>query len=278
MNIRKHWKKIVLSTAAFLWAGCSDSESVSQPQSDSSSSGSLESSSSSESSSTYKLARDTSVTCKAEHVFEQVYLMDSGSEPELAAGDLRDLLENNRTRTLEELEELEDKLENMVTCAPVYGVPPTTTVMTTRYLCDNDSRYLSGSYIVKDGLLYSEAELSSSSADASSSSAAPDPSPLCYKTDFTDVLELEEKSRAILKNKVDSLMSANNNLTDVQNECLKHLYPLDSGHDCITQEVAKKQVCDGEETVNPRYQAKLDSYQVSADQQIEECLDNGTQP
>ena len=99
-----------------------------------------------------------------------------------------------------------------------------------------------------------------------------------YKTDFTDVLELEEKSRAILKNKVDSLMSANNNLTDVQNECLKHLYPLDSGHDCITQEVAKKQVCDGEETVNPRYQAKLDSYQVSADQQIEECLDNGTQP
>lgn len=278
MNIRKHWKKIVLSTAAFLWAGCSDSESVSQPQSDSSSSGSLESSSSSESSSTYRLARDSSVTCKAEHVFEQVYLMDSGSEPDLTAGDLRNLLENNRTRTLEELEELEDKLENMVTCAPVYGVPPTMTVMTTRYLCDNDSRYLSGSYIVKDGLLYSEAELSSSSADASSSSAAPAPSPLCYKTDFTDVLELEEKSRAILKNKVDSLMSANNNLTDVQNECLKHLYPLDSEHDCITQEVAKKQVCDGEETVNPRYQAKLDSYQVSADQQIEECLDNGTQP
>ena len=277
MNIRKHWKKIVLSTAAFLWAGCSDSESVSQPQNDSSNSGSQESSSSSDSSPTYKLASDTSVTCKAKHVFVQVYIRDSDSEPELDAGDLRDLLENNRTRTLEELEELEDKLENMVTCAPAYGVPPTTTVMMTRYLCDNDSRYLSGSYIVKDGLLYSEAELSSSSADASSSSAAPAPSPLCYKTDFADRMELEESAKAILKNKVDSLQSANENLTEEQKKCLKYLYPIGSGG-CKTEDVAKKQVCDGVESVNPRYQAKLDSYQASADQQIKECLDNETQP
>ena len=291
MNIRKHWKKFVLSTAAFFWASCSNNDSVAQPESESSNSESMQSSNSSESPRYYKLAADTSVICKAEDYVEEVYFSkaitsNSESNKSFSAEEIRDFLENNQIRTLEELEELEDKLENMTSCgaAPVYGVPTPRMVTMTRYICNDE--YLKGTYVVKDGLLYSEEKLSSSSVEQSSSgglsssSSAPTPSPLCQKTDFVEKFGLEAEYDALLKNKVDSLRQANEILTEEQNKCLKRIYPYYYTYlgDCKTHEVAKKQICDGEETVNPRYLAKLDSNNAYVDKQIEECLDNETQP
>ena len=179
MNISKRWKKFLLSTAAFFWAGCGgDSESIAPENEDihstqtgdsvligegtvalygvlpvfdpdsgkitssdscgdschaeSSSSETNQSSSSevAQSSSskitgygTYKLARDTSITCEVSET--QTFILGSGRQsPE----EIMDALENNKTLSVEELNELEDKLEfESLGYGTLYGVPYTST-------------------------------------------------------------------------------------------------------------------------------------------------------
>lgn len=155
---KKHWKKILLSTAAFFWAGCGgDSENSSSiviPPQDSnsndldglktdtlygirpvynadsgsivssdncqssSSSNNAESSSSAEPLGPYKLANDTSVTCKVLDQKCDYTCFDKNYNP----FDLMDKLENNETKTLEQLEKIENDLEyNTLSYGAVYG-------------------------------------------------------------------------------------------------------------------------------------------------------------
>jgi hypothetical protein len=117
---------------------------------------------------------------------------------------------------------------------------------------------------VKDKLLYTESEydslFTSSSSEASSSSAAP--SPLCQKTDFIS------KDGAILRSKeekLDSLVAAGETVSDSLKACVNRSIPYNVG------KYAKTQICDGDTTVNPRYQAKLDSIREEVDKAIKDC-------
>lgn len=301
MKIRRRLSKILLSVTAMFWASCSDNSqplygvisvedpvpesseaiesSSSIPSEDlSSSSESPESSSSDtpESSSSspaevlssssdklYRLARDTSVTCTAEiiHYDECVYYGGSSE----ACYSLESKLEANKTQTIEELIEIEDRLENCAEAVTVYGIPPCMHQLrvSTGYKCSNSNTTLTG-YREKDGLIYRNAEydslFNSSSSVASSSSAAP--APLCQKTDF---IYKHDSVEDISKEKLDSLATAGETVSDSLKKCVRRSFPYEEG------KYAKTQICDGDTTVNPRYQAKLDSIREKFDKAIEDC-------
>ena len=81
---------------------------------------------------------------------------------------------------------------------------------------------------------------------------------------------------------IDSVKAANgDNLSDTQKNCLdSNIVPkdvrknLDGGTTYMNPRgpIATKQICDGDTTVNPRYQAKLDSNKAFIKKQIDECL------
>ncbi len=321
MNIRKHWKHLLLSSTALFWASCggdsessvgpSDSEpevtsssSLGAPESSSeevqsssseeaqssssesaqSSSSKDEQSSSSESAQsssskitgygTYKLARDTSVTCEVSET--QTFIMGSGKQ---SPREIMDALENNETRSVEELNELEDKLEfESLGYGTLYGVPYTSTgIRPSKYTCSNDSTYLASSVKDNGGLLYSNKEYEEKFP-------TPVPSPLCQKTDFmsngaTEVLgvssdrfvgEMTVQYNTDKQALVDSAKTAGvEALSEAQKQCLDR--------DIVTKgsysgPIASKQICDGDTTVNQRYQAKLDSNRAYIQEQIDNCL------
>ncbi|MBO7060299.1 MAG: hypothetical protein J6W54_04285 [Fibrobacter sp.] len=159
MNIRKHWKKFLLTSTALFWANCggdSDGpiyvasdpnsaasadiqESAATSSSEASIDGNAPASSSSEiSSSSYqepilKLASDTTVSCKktgrtSGRMGCLLYYTDDKepSEPSKPdAYELQELLKYNTTRTLEELSAIEDTLETtlVILDGPLYGTP-----------------------------------------------------------------------------------------------------------------------------------------------------------
>ena len=301
MKLRIRLGKFLLSVAALFWASCSDdaqplygtigtddsapesSESLEPPSSasieetssssEATSSETPESSSSapdeisSSSSAQYRLASDTTVTCTSEQIIysECVYLSTKSDRsrtcPSLQAG-----LENNTTRSIEELAKIEDELEN---CSefleePLYGVPACMNQMRVRfeYKCSDGKTYTN--LKTKDGLAYTESEydslFTSSSSEASSSSAAP--SPLCQKTDF---VKKNDVSKNCIDEKLDSLSTAGETVSDSLKSCVRHSFLEDEG------EYAKTQICDGDTTVNPRYQAKLDSIREEVDKAIKDC-------
>ena len=343
MNIRKHWKKILLSSTALFWASCGgDSESTSiaggtnneepiTPDSivnpddldgikidtlygirpvynadsgsvtstcncdtvyvedttavEPSSSDNVKSSSSdaeqSSSSKTiyagygpYKLARDTSITCEVSET--QTFIMGSGKQ---SPNEIMDDLENNKTRSIEELIKLEDKLEfESLGYGTLYGVPATSTgIKPSKYTCSNDSTYSASTLVGSGNMLYSYAEYKEKYPD-------PVPSPLCQKTDFMSngiteeigvhkesfvgdmITEYNTDKQAL----VDSTKTANGeSLTDTQKQCLDNdVHGLSE----YAGPIATKQICDGDTTVNPRYQAKLDSNKAYVRKQINKCL------
>ena len=178
-------------------------------------------------------------------------------------------LQSNTTLSIEELIQIEDTLDYCtdVAFAPLYGIG---------YSCVNywpDYEYTyecssGNSYInlkTKDGLVYTNDEydslFNSSSSEASSSSAAP--SPICQKTDFEKKSTVTHNS---INEKLDSLTAAGDTVSDNLKKCVN-----DTLHTSHVGEYAKTQICDGDTTVNPYYQAKLDSIRKEVDKAIENC-------
>ncbi len=299
MKYRSFLRKSILIIAGFFWASCGDDDaqpiSISEHASESSSS--LEpsssesalpqssnpndsapaegiSSSTPESSSSaptgdvssssgeqFKLASDTSVTCTSKQTSYSECENTAGSSGETCYSIESDL-RINTTLTIEELIKIEDRLENCIEAVTVYGVSPCMprAITFTEYNCSNGKTYT----YLKDGLVYTNAEydslFNSSSSEASSSSAAP--SPLCQKTDF---VMKQIVSDACIKEKLDSLTAAGETVSDSLKACVNRSIPYNVG------KYAKTQICDGDTTVNPRYQAKLDSIREEVDKAIKDC-------
>ena len=302
MKIRRRLGKILLSVTAMFWASCSDnaqplygtvsvddpapesseaiessssipsedlsssSAAVSSESSELSSSDTPESSSSSSvgnqssSSAEFRLASDTSVTCtSAKVVYDECVYTGGSSE---SCYSLEDNLKTNTSQTIEELIKIEDRLENCVEAVTVYGVSPCMHQMrtTTSYECSDKKTY----WYEKNGLIYTYPEydslFNSSSSEASSSSAGP--SPLCQKSDFINKRITVE---GISKEKLDSLAAAGETVSDSLKNCVRRSFPYEDG------KYARTQICDGDTTVNPRYQAKLDSIREKFDKAIEDC-------
>ena len=114
---------------------------------------------------------------------------------------------------------------------------------------------------------YKERFISSSSE--SSSSTEP-PSPLCTKEDFASFNNLREdfyKTKADLVNNTKKTLSEDE--FKLKNSCLNNIQAQSRG---FNGSIATKQICDGDTTVNSRYQAKLDSNTEYVQKQIDECL------
>lgn len=325
MNIRKHWKSILLSSTALFWASCgSDSESSTAPQvpessaaisssetaepasSDAtpssseigsnteSSSDAVQSSSSGETGA-FKLASDPNVTCKMTGssptgaCIELTKTTSTGSSRP-SQQDLKEQLENNTTKTLEELEEIEGELENTpdFTEVALYGVQMPSCMrynFQETFECSNGSTYNtfaddSGPHVLKDSTIYSREEYnqkfssssnvaeSSSSAEPISSSSAEPPSPLCTKNDFANADDLREQFKSDKAAIIDSVKQT---ADTTANACLDAI-PSRESIAAIKGLVAKQQICDGDTIVNPRYQAKLDSNNAFVKEMSENCL------
>ncbi|WP_295679560.1 hypothetical protein [uncultured Fibrobacter sp.] len=323
----RHWKKIVLALTAFFWVSCtyedeaqplygvapppvssSDNAAFSSSSETSNSSGIAESSSSegiAESSSSavveqsssslrgdqYRMGSNPDITCIRSNV--------PGTNNCLDAEDKRSwtetrkkMLEENQTRTLAELDSLEDDLiVGFDYGAPEYGVPDCThrDLGYAVYKCTNNETYSASSFYSDEiRTLYTEEEYrakypekfqSSSSAEPESSSATP-PSPLCQKTDFATTGELEElfeKDKAAL---LDSAKAEKGeNLTPSDSSCLSRIQEsrgeifLMKGNDTYSVNVlAKKQICNGDTTDNPHYLKEIDKIQNFLKQEIRSCI------
>ncbi len=332
MNIRKHWKKILFSATTLFWASCGgDSENSpiipynneSEPSSSSSaesptssavnikscssetplsssetvSSSSTENSLSSSSAIlTHKLASDTTVNCSrgnAGHNSECFLEENEGyKNNSTIANNIKDLLRNNKTRTLEELSTVEDSLETFPEFedAPLYGVSHCVRyTWLVLYHCTNGKIYSvhesydnstieKHNYLPKDeymqegNIIYSWDEYKEkfiSSSSESSSSAEP-PSPLCTKDDFINFNNLYDEFYKTNKSLTDSVKnSISINELELKKSCLNN---IKAQRPYFNGSIATKQICDGDTTVNPRYQAKLDSNAEYIQKQIDECM------
>lgn len=301
MKFRSFLRKSILIITGFFWASCGEDDSqpinINEPASESSSSrdvllqssstngsepaegtssGTPESSSSaptgdvsSSSGEQFKLASDTSVTCTREQRFLGTHCVDKPKSTDILCSSQETKLQSNTTLSIEELIQIEDTLDYCtdVAFAPLYGIG---------YSCVNywpDYEYTyecssGNSYInlkTKDGLVYTNDEydslFNSSSSEASSSSAAP--SPICQKTDFEKKSTVTHNS---INEKLDSLTAAGDTVSDNLKKCVN-----DTLHTSHVGEYAKTQICDGDTTVNPYYQAKLDSIREEVDKAIKDC-------
>lgn len=324
----RHWKKIALVLTTLFWVSCtyedeaqplygvapppvssSDNAAFSSSSETSNSSGIAESSSSegiAESSSSavveqsssslrgdqYRMGSNPDITCIRSNV--------PGTNNCLDAEDKRSwtetrkkMLEENQTRTLAELDSLEDDLiVGFDYGAPEYGVPDCThrDLGYAVYKCTNNETYSASSFYSDESrFLYTEEEYkakypekfqSSSSAEPESSSSVTPPSPLCQKTDFVTTSELEElfeKDKAAL---LDSAKAEKGeNLTPSDSSCLSRIQEtegeifLKKGNDSYSVNVlAKKQICDGDTTDNPHYLKEIDKIQNFLKQEIRDCI------
>ena len=239
---------------------------------------------------TYKLARDTSTTCEVTEVV-RTYLSSRISSPT----ELMDSLENNTTLSVEALELVEDNLEESLNYGVLYGSPSTTGGQTypSKFECTNDSTYTTSTHVAKDGVLYTKEEYKEKFPNQDPNK----PSPLCQKTDFilcggapymesgkerTFVGSLPNNFESDKETLIDSVKATfGNNLPDALKNCLDSNVTsmnmrkdIDGGTTYMNPRgpIATKQICDGDTTVNPRYQAKLDSNKAYVRKQINECL------
>lgn len=328
MNIRKHWKRLLFSATALFWASCSgdsdnfplvpnnngsetpSSSSESPPassanitessSSEAPSSSSATISSSSSSAKLYKLASDTTVTCTQGDfasngkclLYESYGSRRSGP----SSFELREMLIKNKTRTLEELNALEDTLEATPddSYALDYGVPNCVrNEVKYSFKCSNDKSYIvhdpaensfiikdtshhRGEYIRNDYEIYSLEEYfkkfvsSSSSAPESSSSSVEPPSPLCTKNDFVNYDKIFNTYSDAKERIIDSVKATlSGDELESKTDCLNKVH-INYNH--FMGVVASKQICDGDTIVNPRYQAKLDSNAADIHKQVNDCL------
>ena len=324
----RHWKKFVLALTAFFWVSCtyedeaqplygvapppvssSDNAAFSSSSETSNSSGIAESSSSegiAESSSSavveqsssslrgdqYRMGSNPDITCIRSNV--------PGTNNCLDAEDKRSwtetrkkMLEENQTRTLAELDSLEDDLiVGFDYGAPDYGVPDCThrDLGYAVYKCTNNETYSASSFYSDEiRTLYTEEEYrakypekfqSSSSAEPESSSSVTPPSPLCQKTDFATTGELRELFETDKATLLDSVKAEKGEtLSQRDSSCLERIQELGGeiilrkGKDSYSVNVlAKKQICDGDTTVNPHYQKQIDKIEDFLKREIDDCL------
>ena len=203
------------------------------------------------------------------------------------------MLEENQIRTLAELDSLEDDLiVGFDYGAPEYGVPDCThrDLGYAVYKCTNNETYSASSfYSDESNTLYTEEEFrakyperipSSSSAEPQSSSSATPPSPLCQKTDFAttnELVELFETDKATLLDSVKA--EKGETLSPSDSSCLSYIQEL--GGEIILKKnkdshsvnvLAKKQICDGDTTVNPHYQKQIEKIENFLKREIDDCL------
>ena len=318
----RHWKKIVLALTAFFWVSCtyeddaqplygvapapessSDATTVSSSSETPSSSGIAQSSSSStvaeQSSSSlgsnqYRMASNPDIICTWSNVSGSGKCLDSEDKHSWTET-RKKMLEENQTRTLAELDSLEDDLiVRFDYGATEYGVPSINCTHQDLgyfvYKCTNNETYsVSSFYSDESRFLYTEEEYkakypekfpSSSSTEPESSSSVTPPSPLCQKTDFATTGELEELFEKDLAAILDSVKAEKGEtLSQQDSNCLAHKQEL--GGEIILRKnndpysvdvLAKKQICDGDTTVNPHYQKQIDKIEDYLKREIDDCL------
>lgn len=338
MNIRKHWKRLLLTTTALFWASCtsendsalptiaqdtssavdpgissdsnksssekaveSSSSEASAPSSNSitqsSSSEANPSSSSSLNLNAYKLASDPSITCTPSYInggkcldSEDFYNARDNILEKIEKH--KKILEENQTLTLEQLDSLEEEIieanKQLETQTRSYYTNRNSNCVhmdpgTLVYNCSNNKSYEASTLVTDydNHILYTKEEhrakfpekyQSSSSSEPESSSSATPPSPLCQKSDFATeddfVKAWEDDKKELLDIAKKEL---GNNLAEKDSICLDrventYLYPS-------TDVIAKKQTCDGETIVNPRYQQELDTLKASVKKLIDKCIE-----
>ena len=322
----RHWKKIALALTTLFWVSCSyeddaqplygvapsqesssDAATISSSSEASGSNGTTESSSSNvaQSSSSegvagssssslagnqYRLASDPSVICTAAPIgYTCLDFEDKRDWTEAR----KKMLEENQTRTLAELDSLEDDLYvGFDYGAPEYGVQDNCThyaAVDIAYICSNkESPSMNLILSKEDHTLYTQEEYkakypekfqSSSSAEPESSSATP-PSPLCQKTDFATIGDFEtvfENNKTALLDSVKAEMGES--LTPADSSCLSRIqekggeFTLTKSDDPYSVSVlAKKQICDGDTTDNPHYLKEIEKIQNFLKQEIRSCI------
>jgi len=338
MNIRKHWKKLLLTTTALFWASCtsenentfptigqdtssavepgissdsniessnenaaeSSSSEAKAPSSSSitqSSSSEANPSSSSDGNKPYRLASDPSVTCTPSYInggkcldSEDFYNARDNILEKIEKH--KKILEENQTLTLEQLDSLEEEIieanKQWETQTSSYYTNRNSNCVhmdpgTLVYNCSNNKSYEASTLATDydNHILYTKEEhrakfpekyQSSSSSEPKSSSSATPPSPLCQKSDFATSDDILEADKNIKKELLDfAKTELGNNLAEKDSICLDrvertYLYPS-------TDVIAKKQTCDGETIVNPRYQQELDSLKASVKKLIDKCIE-----
>ena len=331
MNIRKHWKRLLLTTTALFWASCTsenentfptigqDMSSAVEPgiSSDSniessnenaaesssseakapSSSSAAESSSSSLNPNVYRLASNPSVTCTSSYINGGECLDDDDAKSNKEAiqrkiDEYKKTVEENQTLTLEQLDSLEEKInanlkEWLDADYKAYRTPKShcthVDLGTLVYKCSNNESYEASTLATdnENHILYTKEEhraqfpekyQSSSSSEPESSNSTTPPSPLCQKSDFATSDDILEADKNIKKELLDSAKKElGTNLAEKDSICLdrvENTYISPS-----TDVIAKKQTCDGETIVNPRYQQELDTLKASLKKLIDKCIE-----
>lgn len=267
-----------------------ESSSSSEGVAGSSSSTVAEQSSSSLAGNQYRLASDPSVICTAAPIGYTCLDFEVKRDWTEAR---KKMLEENQTRTLAELDSLEDDLYvGFDYGAPEYGVQDNCThyaAVDIAYICSNkESPSMNLILSEEDHTLYTQEEYkakypekfqSSSSAEPESSSATP-PSPLCQKTDFATIGDFEtvfENNKTALLDSVKAEMGEN--LTPADSSCLSRIqetggeFTLTKSDDPYSVSVlAKKQICDGDTTDNPHYLKEIEKIQNFLKQEIRSCI------
>ena len=329
MNIRKHWKRLLLTTTALFWASCtsendsalptiaqdtphavdpgasSDSNKSSSEKAVESSSSDAVASSSSEakvpSSSSlnlnaYRLASDPSVTCIQDFINGGKCLDEEDAKSNKEAiqrkiDEYKKAVEENQSLTLEQLDSLEAKInanlkEWMDADYKAYRTSNSHCIHrdpgTPIYKCSNNESYEASTLATDydNHILYTKEEhrakfpekyQSSSSTEPKSSGSTTPPSPLCQKHDFTTEADFNKAWEDDKKELLDiAKKELGTNLAGKDSICLdrvENTYISPS-----TDVIAKKQTCDGETIVNPRYQKELDSNKLFIQNLIDKCI------
>lgn len=256
-----------------------------------------ESSSSSLNLNAYKLASDPSITCIQEYINGGKCLDEEDAKSNKEAiqrkiDEYKKAVEENQSLTLEQLDSLEEKTianvkEWEYADYQAYRTPnshcthidPGTPV----YKCSNNETYDATTLVADytEKLIYTkeahkakfpEKYQSSSSSEPKSSSSVTPPSPLCQKSDFTTPTDFDKAWENDKKELLDiAKKELGTKLAEKDSICLDrvertYLYPS-------TDVIAKKQTCDGETIVNPRYQQELDSLKASVKKLIDKCIE-----
>lgn len=286
-------------------AGAVPTSSTEATSSEAASSSSLAESSSSEvnpSSSSvnpnlYRLASDPSITCTPSYINGGKCLDDDDAKSNKEAiqrkiDEYKKTVEENQTLTLEQLDSLEAKInanlkEWLDADYKAYRTPKThcthVDLGTLVYKCSNNESYEASTLATdsENRILYTKEEhrakfpekyQSSSSSEPESSNSATPPSPLCQKHDFTTEADFNKAWEDDKKELLDiAKKELGTNLAEKDSICLDHVentYISPS-----TDVIAKKQTCDGETIVNPRYQQELDTLKASLKKLIDKCIE-----
>ncbi|MBR6454876.1 MAG: hypothetical protein IKS97_09960, partial [Fibrobacter sp.] len=256
-----------------------------------------ESSSSSLNPNVYRLASNPSVTCTSSYINGGECLDDDDAKSNKEAiqrkiDEYKKTVEENQTLTLEQLDSLEEKInanlkEWLDADYKAYRTPKShcthVDLGTLVYNCSNNESYEASTLATDydNHILYTKEEhrakfpekyQSSSSSEPGSSNSATPPSPLCQKSDFTTEADFNKAWENDKKELLDiAKKELGTNLAEKDSICLdrvENTYISPS-----TDVIAKKQTCDGETIVNPRYQQELDTLKASLKKLIDKCIE-----